>query len=216
MDDVTLLAILHSLHKITDNINSAPSINSTAIISSISGLSGVILGLSFQLLRDFFADRKRKNNKIKLVEFEINRLLENAQLAVETSSYLLDSYPSSNPSEYLIPHATLTKCFDAYFLDIALDMDENKRESMIISYEKMKTYDEDIASIEDGSITEKNALMYRYEYLMCIATVAYRHAHNALSKTPIAWGDVDVDHEKLAEELGGKCLYLTHNRKLNF
>jgi len=216
MDDVTLLAILHSLHKITDSINSAPSINSTAIISSISGLSGVILGFSFQLLRDFFSNRTKKKKKIKLVEFEINRLLENAQLAVETSSYLLDNFPSSDPSEYLIPHTTLTKCFDAYFLDIALDMDENKRESMIISYEKMKTYDEDVTSIEDGSITETKALMYRYEYLMCIATVAYRHAQNALSKKPIAWGDVDIDHESLAEELSKKCSYLIHNRKLKF
>ncbi|GAB2931230.1 hypothetical protein [Hafnia psychrotolerans] len=212
MDDMTLLTIYDSFHKLADSISASPSTNAAIIISSISGISGVLLGFGVQWYKENASRNETTREASKLIDIELKNILEDAKTAIKASSYLLDNHPNRDATKFLVPTPIQRTFYDNYFFRIALTMEENKRRSIMESYAQMSEYNNDTGFIDNLTNRTQDEILYGYEYLMWLAASAYRHAENSLSEKPSA--DVDIDHAKLAIELQFECKYLETKRQL--
>lgn len=216
MKDVVLLGALESIHKTLENMNSAPSTFMLICISSVSGLIGVLVGFLIQSYREGIKEESKINTKKKLLEYELNRLMENSIIAIKTCSYLLNNHTRIDRRKILVPNPSLRMFYESYFIDVAPYFSDEKRDSTTVAYEQILELDNNISYIEDSTSSNLDMRLYNYEYIMSLATMAYKHAENALSESPIRYKLVCQDHVKLAAKLGCKCSHLEtrKNRKI--
>ncbi|WP_077174062.1 hypothetical protein [Yersinia proxima] len=216
MKDVVLLGALESIHKTLENMNSAPSTFMLICISSLSGLIGVLLGFLIQSYREEKEEKSKANTKTKLLEYELNRLRENAAIAIKTCSYLLNNHLNIDRKKILVPNPSLRMFYERHFVDIAHFFSDDKRDSTTVAYEQILELDNSISYIEDSTSSNLDMRLYNYEYIMSLATMAYKHAENALSDSPTPYKSVCQDHVKLANNLGCRCphLEIRKNRKI--
>lgn len=214
MDDLALLTILDSFHKMTDSINSSPSTTTAYMISAISGIVGVIVGFAIQWYKEVVNSKNKIKEAQKLITFELDNLRRDAVLAIKASSYLLDSYPIRDTSKFHVLNPAQRKFYDDFFSQVALGLDENRRQSIIIAYSHMFEYNSDIHFLDKLAGRKDDEILYHYEYMMWLATATYLHAKNGLSSSPVEYSQVKIDHAKAAIDLNCKCIYLETNRQI--
>lgn len=215
MDNKSLLTSIDLLRELIEKFNASPSISSLVLISCLSGLFGVILGFFFQQWI-VSRDKKNKNKREeKLLDYELLRLQDNAVIAIKTSSYLLDNFHKIDRSRILIPNNSLRVFYEKFFTDLADHLSIEKMESITVAYEMIAEMDKIIHYLEDTTNSNQDKMLYNYEYVMSLASCAYRQAENALSSSPSHWKKVSTDHRILASHLGCECKRLYSKRRIN-
>lgn len=98
MNDNIILSytFLAPILKALNAIASTPDIKTLMLISGLSGIIGVIAGFFIQWFSSFITALRTVKKRQKLIDFELKRIMDNAELAIETSSYLLDNFNKIN------------------------------------------------------------------------------------------------------------------------
>jgi hypothetical protein len=216
MNDNIILSytFLAPILKALNAIASTPDIKTLMLISGLSGIIGVIAGFFIQWFSSFITALRTVKKRQKLIDFELKRIMDNAELAIETSSYLLDNFNKINRKKISIPTRSVRMFYEKHFADVAVNMDENRMQSIVNAFDYVKEMDDSIDHL-DVIKGNNEKRIYNYEYTMSLAAKAYKNASNALEKKPLAWDVLSLDHQLLATELGHECTQLKVKKNIN-
>ncbi|GEM_PF-5325721 len=214
MEDIALLATLVSMHKLIETLSNSPSTTTLVIISSISGILGVVIGFLIQEIKNHLGNKEEIKKSIELINFELNRIIENATLVIEVSSYMLDNNIKIDRNEITIPTPCMRVFYDKFIPNIAVKLERNRLEAMVNAYDYALEMDSCTSHLDVITSADNNKRLYNYEYVMHLAVCAYQHANNALAEVPIKWDEVEISHEIVSSKLGHKCNYLGLHSKI--
>ncbi|AMG98155.1 hypothetical protein AL485_02660 [Serratia liquefaciens] len=215
MEEIALLATLDSMHKLIESLNTSPSTLTLVIISSVSGILGVVIGLLLQALKDHFTKDKEIKKAKSLIDYELNRIMENASLAIQTSAYMLDNNKNIDKKKISIPTACTRTFYNKFLPEVAIYLEKNKLESIVNAFDYACEMDENTCSLDIINSIDDNKRLYNYEYVMNLAVRAYKNAENALAVKSVSWDNVELSHQKVSADLGFTCNYLLSNSKID-